>query len=694
MTLVTEYSAWLIILCVALGAIYSLVLYYKDSVFDELSVWIKRAMSFFRFLAVSILAFLLLNPLLKTIFREVEKPIIIVAQDNSESLIIAGDSAYYKGEYRESLSNLIKELSDKYDVKTYSFGNKISDELNFDFNEKQTDISGLFDEIENRYSNRNVGAVLLASDGIYNKGSNPLYASGGLKAPVYTIALGDTAVKKDLIINRVAHNRLAYLGNDFPLEIWIDAKRCKGNRAQLKVLKDGQTLYSKSIVIDRSPFMQGEAVLIEARNTGIQKYTIKLTELEDEVSYENNVQHIYIDVLDDRQKILIVANSPHPDLAAMKNSIEANDNYEVEMFLADDFDKTLKKYNLVVLHQLPSSANEAIRLLGSIAEENIPVLHILGAQSSMGKFNKLQAGLAITGSKGKFNESQPVVDKVFALFNISDFARNAIRKFPPLLAPFGNYKKSKASVVLFNQKIGMIETEQPLLLFNTVGEKKTGVIAGEGIWRWRMHDYATHGSHQVFDELMSKIIQYLAVKEDKSRFRVTGENSFLENEIIFFDAELYNDNYELINEPDVHIEVINEEGSKFPFVFSKTSKAYRLNAGMLPVGEYSYVARVKTGEKVLLEKGEFSVSAIRLESLNTVADHGLLYNLALRHGGEMLMAGEMSKIPQILAAREDVKPVSHSQMRLKDLINLKWVFFLLFAFIAFEWFLRKRSGAY
>ena len=119
MNLVTEYPAWLIIFCVALGATYSVVLYYKDSVFDELSVWTKRAMSLFRFLAVSILAFLLLNPLLKTVFREVEKPIIIIAQDNSESLIITGDSAYYRGEYRESLQNLIYELSDKYEVKNY-----------------------------------------------------------------------------------------------------------------------------------------------------------------------------------------------------------------------------------------------------------------------------------------------------------------------------------------------------------------------------------------------------------------------------------------------------------------------------------------------------------------------------------------------------------------------------------------------
>ena len=35
-----------------------------------------------------------------------------------------------------------------------------------------------------------------------------------------------------------------------------------------------------------------------------------------------------------------------------------------------------------------------------------------------------------------------------------------------------------------------------------------------------------------------------------------------------------------------------------------------------------------------------------------------------------------------------------SEKKLKDFINLKWVFFLLMAFLAAEWFLRKRSGAY
>ena len=34
------------------------------------------------------------------------------------------------------------------------------------------------------YSNQNLGAIVLASDGIYNEGSNPVYASTRLGAPI------------------------------------------------------------------------------------------------------------------------------------------------------------------------------------------------------------------------------------------------------------------------------------------------------------------------------------------------------------------------------------------------------------------------------------------------------------------------------------------------------------------------------
>ena len=160
------------------------------------------------------------------------------------------------------------------------------------------------------------------------------------------------------------------------------------------------------------------------------------------------------------------------------------------------------------------------------------------------------------------------------------------------------------------------------------------------------------------------------------------------------EAEVYNESYELINEPDVNIVITDANNKKFPFAFTKTTNAYRLNAGVFPVGEYSYEARVKVGEKLYTQKGKFSVSALQIELTNTVADHQLLYHLSKNHGGELVYPVNMDKLVEKLQAREDVKSVSYSENKLDDLLNLKWIFFLLLVLLSVEWFLRKRNGAY
>ena len=692
--LITEYPIWFIFFCFLLGALYAFVLYRKDKLLADVSKWTKRILAAFRFLAVSVLAFLLLGPLLKTIFREVEKPVIIIAQDNSESILIGKDSVFYKTEYKEKLEELINNLQNKFDVKSYSFGDEITNAIDLSFHEKQTGISDLLEEIYNRYSNRNVGAIVIASDGIYNKGSNPVYASSKIKFPIYTIALGDTSVKKDIILTKVAHNRLAYLGNSFPLEIIAEARKCKGNNMQLTIYKGKELLFSKKMDINSDNFTQTIPVLLEAKEAGIQRYKVRLSRVEEEVSFANNEQDIFIDVLDGRQKILILANAPHPDITALKQSMELNDNYEVTVALANDFNQSLKDYNLVVLHQLPSLTNPIVKIIEDLVKNNTSRLFILGNHSSLNYFNNLQTGLTITGNAGKQNESQAFLTDNFTLFTLNENTLNSVKKFPPLITPFGNYKVSGASHALLNQRIGIVDTKEPLVLFNAAEQSKTGVIAGEGIWRWRMADYSENQNHDVFDELISKMVQYLSVKVDKSHFRVLTKNNYYENEAVEFDAELYNDSYELINEPEVSMTIINSDNKKFPYVFNKTTNAYHLNAGILPVGDYRYEARVKAGDKILTEKGEFSVSPLQVESINTVADHQLLYNLAQQHMGEMVYKNELNQLEEMLINREDIKPVSYTQQKLNEMINLKWVFFLILVLLSFEWFIRKRSGAY
>jgi len=693
LNIVTEYPGWLILLCILLGVVYSAILYFRNRS-EEFPKLVKRILLVFKAIAIFAIAFLLLNPLLKNVFNSSERPIIIVAQDGSQSLLIGKDSVFYKKDYPQQINDLVDELNGDYDIQTYTFNEDVSDGTDFSFSGKQTDISALFDELFTSYSNRNVGALLLASDGLYNKGLNPVYASEDFKFPVYTLALGDTGVRKDLFLRKVNFNRIAYMGNSFPIEIIVGANLCKGLKSTLTVSTKGNVVFSKNLTIPENKYSETIRVELEAKEAGLQKYHIRIAPLEDEISAVNNRQDIFIDVLDSKQKILLLALTPHPDIAAIREAIESNYNYEVNYSLINDFGGQVEEYNMIILHQLPGGNQAAGNIISEATDNKIPLLYILGTQSNLTRFNQQNAGIQIVADKYSSNEALPVFNEDFALFTVGTETQSAFESFPPLVAPFGEYKVLNSANPLFYQQIGSLETSYPLVVFNQTLINKTGIIAGEGIWRWRLGSYLKNGNHHAFNELFTKMIQFLSVKVDKSFFQVKGKTNFLENQPVEFDAEVYNQSYELINEQGVEVTVTNSEGMTFPFVFSKTANAYHLNAGVLPVDNYTFDARVRVGDILYRDNGEFTVSALNIEMVNTIADHNLLYQLAVKHDGQMLSLSQLGDFPQLLKDREDIKTITYSEKRYLEFVNVFWVFLIIIAILTTEWFIRKFNGSY
>lgn len=692
--LITEQPSWWIILCILLGLGYAFLLYRNDKSLDSFSPWLKRLLFAFRTITVSILAFLLLTPLIKTFSRESEKPILILAQDNSESVRLNRDSSYMRETYPGQMKEFISSLSDKYDVKTVSWGDRVTDQLDYRFSDKLTDFSTLFQELNIRYGNRNVGAVVIASDGLYNRGNNPLYQNSDLKVPIYTVALGDTSIQKDLILSKVNYNKVVYLGNSFPLEITVDARQCSGKQTLLTVSRDSSVLFSRQLTLNGNRFSQVVPVILDAKAKGTMHYRIAVTGIEGEVTLANNVRDIFIDVLESKQKIYLVADAPHPDLGAMKLAIESSENYEVKTTMSDAANDALKDYNLLILHNLPSATHNVNDLLKKAEAAGVPVLFIMGTQTDINAFNALKKYLSINTSVDKSNAVQAAVNPDFSLFTISDETREAIPQFPPLLAPFGRFKTTANTYTLLYQQVGNVTTNDPLWIFGGDASAKVGFICGEGLWHWRLSDYQVHGNFSAFNELITKTVQNLSLRENKTHFRLVVKNNFAENDPVTMDAEVYNDNYELINTPDINLTLTSPDKKTTPYVFSKTDRAYTLNAGFLNSGSYKYKATVRVGDKAYTNEGTFTVSALQVEQNETVADHRLLYNLSAKNGGELFYPANLKELSKKLMDRDDIKTVSYSHYKLQDLVTLKIVFALLLLLLTLEWFLRKRSGTY
>ncbi len=686
-------SPWWLLPCLLLGVLYAWILYRNTSIFNSTQ---QKYLLVLRAITVAVIAFLLLTPLIRMLSKQVEKPLLIIAQDNSESVLLSKDSLFYQQDYPENLKKIINQFGDTYEVRIISFGAEISEGFNADYTEKQTDISKLFKDLSNRFTNRNLGAIILATDGIYNRGINPIYTIDKMNAPIFTIGLGDTIPRRDLLISGVEYNRIVYLDNDFRINVAVAARGFAGSKTRLTVRDATQVVFTQDINLNTTDFRTDITVQLQANKVGTQRYTITIQPLEGEITTKNNQQVIFVDVLDGKQKILLLAAAPHPDLAAIRQSIESNRNYEVETVLLEDADLSkLQSYGLLILHQLPNANSKSSTLSRAIESLKLPVWYITGNQTDYTSFSANQSVLTVQSFSGSFNEAQGVLRDDFYIFTLTDETKNQLRDFPPLSSPFINSTLKGQSNVMFNQLIGVVRTDRPLWAFTDLSGIKYGITYGEGLWKWRLHNFKATENHDAFNELISKTVQYLASKEDKRKFRVTPNKKFFnENENITFIAEVYNDSYEPITQSDVTIELKNSNGATYPFAFNKAETNYTLNAGLLPVGEYKYTAKSVLGTAETSISGEFIINQLNVEELQTTADHALLYSLAEQTGGQFLLPIEMDKLIDLIQNNEEITPTIYEEKRYEDLINLKVLFFLLLALLSAEWFIRKRSGVY
>lgn len=692
--LITEYPWWFMVICVAFGLLVTYILYFlKDR--NDFSRPVTWLLAILRFISVTLLAFLLISPMVRTTSRTTVKPAVIIGIDNSSSIVMNADSSFYRNEFINSMQSLAEDLKDDYEVHTYTFGDYVEIDSPPLFDAEVTEISALFDEVNTRYYNRNIGAVILASDGIYNSGADPLHQVRNSSYPVFTVKMGDTTSRKDLKIQKVSHNKTAFKGNRFPVDITIQAIGLPGKRSVVRVFDKDNQIFSQDISVTSHNQVMSVPVYPEADVIGLKRLRIVVDKVEDEANTGNNEREIFVEIRESKLKVAIIANAPHPDVAALQRVIENSNNFESKQFFGTEFNnQSPEEYNLIVLSQIPSMVNQGFSKLDAILSSKVPLMFLIGQQSNLQLLNSMETGINIDGFKGSYNEALPAINPSFSLFLFSEQQKRLLENVPPLVTPFATFNIANSARVFSTQKIGPTQTDMPLILFNESPDRRTGIIAGEGIWKWRMLDYIQNSTHANFDDLIGKMFQYLTARTDRSRFRIEWNNFYAENENIQFAASLYNESYELITEPDVTMEITDESNKKFEYSFSRGDRNYTLKIGNFPPGIYTFEATADLQGEKLSRTGSFVVTEIKMEDINLVADHKLLNIIAHESGAKAYNLNETDRIAQDIRDREDVKSVTYSRRHYTDLIDFYPLMLLIFVLLGAEWFVRKYMGSY
>lgn len=645
----------------------------------------RRILFVARFFLLFLLGILLLEFYSRYVTREYIKPALVIAIDNSRSMIAAKDSVEVKKFFREKFPEFIGAFQDKMDVQVLTFGEQIR--FNPDsilFHENKSNAEGIFHAAQQVLGNKPISAMLIISDGIFNEGIHPVSLTEGLEYPIYVVASGDTTIYKDVSIKKIVHPKHVYLGNDFVAEILINGTFLKNEKIKISISENNTELFSKEISFhsDLSD-VQSVSFQLHAEKGGYHTYKVQASVVKGEKNIQNNTAYFVINVIENKTKVLILYAAPHPDISSISQVLKANASYEVESIWENNFTKSisLHKYDVVIYHSL----SESSPWLNKCFQLAVPVWVISNNVSALQ--NKLLRIQQIIPQQS--NEIESYLNTSFSAFALTETYQNITNQLPVLLAPYGNYSPIGENEVLFYQKINNVPTNLPLFYFTTVLGVRYAVFLGDGLWRWKMTDYQLHQNTDWFSHLVTQTIRYLTIKRDKSPFKVYVPATINENEPLQITAEFFNESMQNITEPDVFLNLTDSQKNEYMFVCNKATGYYFLNAGRLSAGTYSYNASASYKGKKYTQSGKIHILPFSSEKNNLVAQHTLLKLITEKTNGKFYLLNQIETLKDDLLNNETVQTTVIENEEYQYWIDHKIWFLILIIVSLLEWIIRR-----
>lgn len=691
--LIIDYSWWTLLPVFLIGIVYSGLLYTGKNA-KKLNKGIRIFLAFIRFFVIVLLAFLLLNPSVKTRSKFVEKPRMVIGVDNSTSMVSVLDTVSIVDSINDMIHHMKNGVENNMDVDVIVFGERASLEGQITLTDNFSDYSAFFNIVDKNYSGLNLGPVVVIGDGLFNRGVDPISSASAIHTPLYSIAMGDTVEVPDISVVDVRYNSLVYIDDIFPVEVSVDVSGYRGREVELS-LYDGSTLISsEKIKSTDDNFVATKVFDVTAIYPGRKRFVITAQVAKGEKNTSNNSKNIFVDVLNNRQKILIFGYAPHPDIGAIKRSILENNNYSVDIGYSGQFKGDVTDYDLVILHQIPAMHFSAVKQLKQLKEKHIPIMFVIGEGSNLGVFNRYCKSLDIITGVHNYTDAVFEYNNKFVGFTFGDELRNQLSELPPLKVPLGNYKVNANAKVFAYQKINNIITDFPLILYYADIDNEECVIAGEGLWLWEMQSKNRYDNSDAVSEMIQKSVMMLLAGNDNRKFKVFTSGEYYDNENVVIKAELFNDALEPVNNLPVKLKITDRNGLSYDHEFTSANNGYIADIGTLPLGIYSYQAKVETGKEKITETGEFVVNHIDIESNTMVANHGMLNRLSAFSGGKVYYPANYNELITKINDNDNFVSKVHYEYSFTSLLKVMLILVSIVVLLSVEWFTRKYFGSY
>ncbi|MBG7629346.1 MAG: VWA domain-containing protein [Bacteroidetes bacterium] len=641
----------------------------------QLNYWL----SFFRFLSLFSIFILLINPTVQKEIIEIVKPNLVVAVDNSSSI-----KHNSQGEVLKTLVERIttdKDLNAKFNIDYYSFGKNVKPLDSLAFNENHTNLFESLNSFSKIYK-KGGNPVVFLTDGNQTVGNSIAFSN--YESPIYAFIVGDTTAVEDLYINQLNVNKNTFINNKFPVEVFVNYDGNKSVTKKLSVYYKGRRLFSKQLSFSKTDNVKTESFFLSAENKGIQYYVVKIESLENEENTINNSKNFSVNVIEEKSEILLLTSIIHPDLGMLKKAIESNKQRSVSILNINNYKGIISDYQLIILYQ----PNQKFKVVfQDIQKEKLNYFIISGLSTDWNFLNIAQNNFSKKAISVSENYN-PIFNPNYTSFMGLDIGFSS---FAPLEDRFGAVRFSIPYQPLLFQKIGNIETEDPLLATFENNNQRGAVLFGENLWRWRMNSFSENKTFELFDGFVSNLMQYLSSNFKTQRLNVSIKPLYYSNETIEVSANYLDENLNSDTRVQIWLTVSNKETNylnKIPFAL--VNNQFIVELSNIPAGEYDYSVGV-TNEKESIS-GNFKILAFEVEQQFTQSNNKDLKKLASKTNGEIYYANQETNLVESLKKDERYKSVQKSSIIKTPLIDWKWILGFIIFLLSVEWFTRKYFG--
>ena len=274
------------------------------------SIWLRRALWFWRSLGMALFVAALANPLLDFEQRTPIKDVVALVLDESGSQTLAERPA----QLAAARAALAAQLAALPDLETRIITYKgLEDDGTVLFKAVRDGLKDISPE-------RLAGLIMVTDGQVHDV---PLPAALGLAAPLHVLLTGHTQ-ERDRRIEGLELPKFGIVGKDVMLKLQVDDSLKDGEAGRLHLRRDGE---------DMGDFVApvGRVINIPVRldHAGSNTVEIALAPVAGELTEINNRLVVTIEGVRDRVKVLLVSGAPNPGERTWRNVLKSDPNVDL-----------------------------------------------------------------------------------------------------------------------------------------------------------------------------------------------------------------------------------------------------------------------------------------------------------------------------------------------------------------------------